>query len=170
MAHLRSKKMEILLPFTEAAITDCRQHLSQHPDIDPAVSAYLARYVNGLMCAEIEQVVSGLIRARLERGCSDAATFNFLTSWQRGIVRNARIGEIRDTIGLLGGNYKDTFNNLVNQNVGDEGIDRLGRAVSQRNRNAHDAPPDITFGELEIALTFARKVVEAVRLALEPQT
>lgn len=111
-----------------------------------------------------------MIRDRLERGCSDAATFNFLTSWQRGVVRNAKIGEIRNTIGLLGREYRDTFDNLINRNVGDEGIDRLGRAVSERNRNAHDAPPDITFGELEIALTFARKVVDAVRLTLEPQT
>lgn len=169
MVRLRSKKMELLLPRTETAITDCRQHLSQHPDIDPAVSAYLARYVNGLMCAEIEQVVSGLIRARLEKGCSDAATFNFLTSWQRGWVRSAKIGEIRDTIGLLGGNYKDTFNNLINQNVGDEGSGKLGRAVSDRNQNAHENPPDITFRELEDVIPFAKKVVEAVRLTLESQ-
>lgn len=162
--------MEILLPFTEAAIADCRQHLNQHPDIDPVISAYLARYVNGLMCAEIEQVVSGLIRARLEKGCSDTATFNFLKSLQRGVVRNAKIGEIKTTIGLLGREYRDTFDNLINRNVGDEGIDRLGRAVSERNRNAHDAPPDITFGELEEVIPFAKKVVEAVRLTLEPQT
>ena len=122
------------------------------------------------MCAEIEQVVSGLIRDRLERGCRDTATFNFLASWQRGVVRNAKIGEIKNTIGLLGREYRDTFDNLINQNVGEAGIGKLGRAVSDRNQNAHENPPDITFGELEEMIPFARKVVEAVRLALEPQT
>lgn len=161
--------MDILLPLTETAIKDCQSHIKQHPDIDPAISAYLARHVNGLMCMEIEQVVTGLIRDRLAKGCSDTATSNFLKSMGRSSIRNATISEIRNTISLLSNEYKDTFNNTVDQSIGQEGIEKLGIAVGKRNENAHEHPPNITFRELEEVFPIAAKVVEAVRLTLDPQ-
>lgn len=162
--------MDVLLPLTETAIKDCKNHINQHPDIDPAISAYLARHVNGLMCTEIERVVTRLIRDRLAIGCSDTATFNYLKSLVRSSVRNATISEIRNTIRLLGNDYRDKFNNLIDQSVGQEGIDKLGMAVRNRNENAHEHPPNITFRDLEEVFPIAIKVVEAVKLTLEPPT
>lgn len=161
--------MNILLPLTETAIKDCQDHINQHPDIDPVISVYLARYINGLMCMEIEQVVTRLIRDRLAIGCSDTATSNFLKSMGRSSVRNAKISEIRDTIRLFGNDYGNTFNTLVDQSVGQEGIEKLGMAVRKRNENAHENPPNITFRDLQEAFSIAVKVVEAVKLTLEPQ-
>lgn len=66
-----------LLPLTQTAISDCRNHSTQFPGADPAIGAYLTRYANGLLCAEIEKVVNGLIRQRLAQGCSDSATLSF---------------------------------------------------------------------------------------------
>ena len=162
--------MDVLLPLTETAIKDCKNHINQHPDIDPAIFAYLARHVNGLMCTEIERVVTRLIRDRLAIGCSDNATSNFLKSLGRSSVRNATISEIRNTIRLLGNDYMDTFINLVDQSVGQEGIEKLGIAVGKRNENAHENPPNITILELEEVFSIATKVVEAVKLTLAPQT
>ena len=162
--------MNILLPLTETAIKDCQDHINQYPDTDPAIFAYLARHVNGLMCTESERVVTRLIRDRLAIGCSDNATANFLKSLGRSSVRNATISEIRHTIHLLGNDYRDTFISLVNQFVGQEGIEKLGIAVGKRNENAHENPPNITIIELEEVFSIAAKVVEAVKLTLEPQT
>lgn len=156
----------LLLPLTDTAISDCRQHISQYPNIDPAIPAYLTRHLNGLMCAEIERVVTRLIRERLGKGCSDAATSSFLQSLGRSSVRNATISEIRNTIKLLGSQYQEKFNSLLEQTVGQDGIEKLGIAVGKRNENAHENPPDITFGELEEAFSVANKVVEAVRNTL----
>ena len=75
--------MALLLPLTDTAISDCRNHINKHPDIDPAVLSYLTRPVNGLMCAEIESVITRLIRERIEVGCSDEATLSFLQSMRR---------------------------------------------------------------------------------------
>ena len=162
--------MNILLPLTETAIKDCQDHINQHPDIDPVISVYLARYINGLMCMEIEQVVTRLIRDRLAIGCSDTATSNFLKSMGRSSVRNAKISEIRDTIRLFGNDYGNTFNTLVDQSVGQEGIEKLGMAVRKRNENSHENPPNITFRDLQEVFPVAVKVVEAVKLTLEPQS
>ena len=162
-----TENVALLLPLTYMAISDCRQHISQHSDIDPAILAYLTRHVNGLMCAEIERVVTRLIRERLGKGCSDAATFSFLQSLRRSSVRNATVSEIRNTIKLLGSEYQEKFNHLLEQTVGQESIEKLGIAVGKRNENAHENPPDITFGELEDAFSIANKVVDAVRLTLE---
>ena len=159
--------MTLQLPLTDAAIRDCRDHVNQYPDIDPAITAYLTRYVNGLMCSEIESVVTRLIRERLEAGCSDEATANFLKTMRRGIVRNATFAEIRDTLALLGSTYRSKFGELVDQTVKEDGIEKLGMAVGKRNQNAHEAPPDITFRELEEAFSIATTMVDAVRVTLE---
>ena len=103
-------------------------------------------------------------------GCSDTATSNYLKSLVRSSVRNATISEIRNTIRLLGNDYRDKFNNLIDQSVGQEGIDKLGMAVRNRNENAHENPPNITIRELDEAFSIAIKVVEAVKLTLEPQS
>ena len=101
-------------------------------------------------------------------GCSDTSTSNFLKSLGRSSVRNAKIPEIRNTIHLLGNDYRDTFNNLVDQFVDQEDIEKLGMAVGKRNENAHENPPNITILELEEVFSIAIKVVEAVKLTLEP--
>ena len=159
--------MTLQLPLTDAAVTDCRAHVNQYPDTDPAISAYLTRHVNGLMCAEIEQVVTRLIRERLEAGCSDEATSNFLKTMRRSAVRNATFAEIRDTLTLLGITYRSKFNELIDQTVNEGDIEKLGMAVGKRNQNAHESPPDITFRELEEAFGIATCLVDAVRLTLD---
>lgn len=159
--------MALQLPFTDAAITDCRDHVNQHPDTDPAISAYLTRHVNGLMCAEIEHVVTRLIRERLEAGCSDDATLNFLRTMRRSVVRNATFAEIQNTIALLGSAYRSKFSQLVDQIVEEGDIEKLGVAVGKRNQDAHESPPDITFRELEEAFSIATRLVEAVRLTCQ---
>ena len=147
-------------------ITDCRTHINAHPGIDPAIVAYLTLHTNAIMCAEIESVVTRLIRERIERG-SDEASGNFLKSWRRGILRNARYSEIRDTIGLFGDEYKSRFIELINNSVGEIGIEALGIAVGGRDETAHGTPPNITFQELEIAYTVASTVVDMVNQVLQ---
>lgn len=163
------KMKNLLLPLTDTAISDCRRHVKQHSDTDPAIIAYLTRHVNGLMCAELEAVVTRLIRDRLKLGCSDNATLNFVNSLQRGTVRNARYREIRSTIKLLGSSYEERFCELVTSAVGEEGIGKLGIAVGKRNEDAHETPPDVTFRELEEAYSVATSVVLAVSRTLADQ-
>ena len=141
--------------------------MAQHSDADPAIVAYLTRHVNGLMCAEIERVVTRLIRERLEAGCSDEAVLNYLKSTRRSAIRNAKFREIRNTLRLLGSAYEERFSGLVWSGVGEEGIEKLGMAVGKRDKDAHEDPPDVTFRELEEAYDVATQVVDAVRLTLE---
>ena len=158
--------MSRLLPLTDIALADCRDHEKQCADVDPAILAYLTRHVNGLMCAEIERVVARLVLERLEAGCSAKATLNFVRSTKRNAVRNPKYGEIRNTLNLLGSDYGQRFGDLVQREVGEEGISKLGIAVGKRNTNAHDDPPDITFRELEEAYIAATSIVDAVRVTL----
>ncbi len=154
------------LPLTQTAIADCRELTVQNPDIDPVIGAYLTRYVNGLMCAEIEAVVSDLIKRRLKDGCADTATSNFLSSIGRSAIRNATVSEIRDKMKLFGTEYANRFDNIIDNAIGESGREKLGVAVRNRNDNAHDKPVDITFNELEEAFQVATKVVDAVSSTL----
>lgn len=159
--------MPPLLPLTELALADYRGHIARYPDTDHAVLDYLVRHINSMMCAEVELVATRLIRERLEFGCRDAATANFLKSLGRSSVRSAKFGELRDSIALLGSTYRARFSDLVHQSVGDAGVEKLGTSVAKRDQAAHERPPSITFQELEAAYTVANQVVEAVRLTLE---
>ena len=160
--------MPPLLERTELALSDYREHIARYPDAEQEIRDYLIQHINGLMCAEIEQIVNALIHDRLERGCSDAATANFLKSFRRGAIRNAKVSEIRNTLGLFGNAYRDSFNRLVEQSVGEAGIDRLGTAVRKRDEVAHKTPPPITFRELEETYQAATALVAAVRQTLLP--
>lgn len=162
--------MTLLLPLTDTAIEDYQLHVKQHPDTGREILAYLTRHINGLMCAEIEQSVTRLIRVRLEIGCSDAATSNFLKSIGHSSIRNAKIGEIRNALARFGDGYRERFDDLIDQTVDEAGVEKLGMAVGKRNQDAHDNPPDITFRELEEAFHVATAVVDAVRLTLEVKT
>ena len=162
--------MPDLLPLTGAAIADYQEHLGQYPDTDLAILAYLTRHINGLMCAEIEQVITRLVRERLESGCKDEATANFLKSMpRRSSIENAGVPAIRNTLSRFGDDHLERFNTFVFQpeSIGDAGVEKLGIAVRKRNEDAHGNPPDITFRELAESYDVAIKVVDAVRHILE---
>ena len=162
--------MPDLLLLTGAAIADYQKHLEQHPDTDQAILAYLTRHINGLMCAEIEQVITRLVRERLESGCKDEATANFLKSMPRhSSIQNAGVRAIRITLSRFGDDHSKRFDAFMSQSksIGEAGTDKLGIAVRKRNEDAHDIPPDITFRELEEAYEVAINVVDAVRHILE---
>ena len=158
--------MPELLPLSSAAISDFRSHVSQHPSTDPVILDYLTRHINGLMCAEIEQVVTRLLRERLQAGCSDAATANYLNSFRRSAVRNASYSEIGKTLATLGEAFRDRFRDSVFQDLTQADIEKLGIAVNKRDEDAHEAPPIITFAELAEAYRVAGVVVKAVELTL----
>ena len=120
-----------------------------------------------MMCAEIETIVTRLVRERVESGASDEATLHFVRSMKRSAIRNATFAEIRNTLKLLGSDYGERFSELVQSRVGEEGISKLGMAVGNRNTSAHEDPPDITFRELEEAFDVAAAIVDAVRLTLD---
>ena len=153
--------MPLLLPLTDTAIADYRQHVGQHPNTDPVILAYLTRHVNGLMCAEIEQVATRLIQERLEIGCRDEATSHYLKSLRRNAVRNATFSEIKNKLALFGTAYLLRFDELVRESVGEAGIEKLGMAVGKRNQDSHENPADVTFRELEEAYSIANAVVNA---------
>ena len=158
----------ILLPQTELALEQSRAIVNK-PDADPAIIAYLTRYINVLMCAEIESVVTTMVRERIERGIeNDAAVANYLKSMNRSAVRNAKYREIANTLGLFGADYKTRFQTDVNARIGEGGKERLGISVRKRDETTHyaGAQPDITFAELEAAYKAAEEVVNAAKRVL----
>ena len=163
--------MPELLPRTGKAIENYRNHLRQYPDTDPEILAYLTRHINGLICGEIEQEVTHLIAERLRVGYKDeeSALFipNLLKSRNISSIRNARVREIRDTLSSFSTAYRDKFNGLVSQTVGETGINRLSTAVQKRNDSSHGIPPVIEFQEVEETYRVAIAVIDAVRQTLQ---
>lgn len=160
--------MPDLLPLTNAAISDYRNHLESYPNTDQSILDYLVRHINGLMCSEIEQAVTDLFRTRLAEGSRDASTRSYVERMLgRSVIRNARFREIRNKLDFFGNSYSQQFYDLVYQSVGEDGIERLGIAVGKRDADAHETPPSITFEELEAAFEVANIVMDAVQQTLE---
>ena len=159
--------MPDLLPLTNAAISDYQHHLESFPNTEQPILDYLVRHINGLMCAEMEQVVTQLIRERLATGCRDEATSNYLLSLRRSSIRNATYSEISRTLALFGNYYRENFDGNARQTLEDSDIEKLGIAVNSRDANAHESPPSITFGELVSAFEVAITVMDAVQQTLQ---
>lgn len=159
--------MTVLLPQTATAIADCRKHIDKQDDPDPAIVSYLTRYLTLAMCAEIEAVVTRIIRERIGQGCDDSAAANFLKSLDQSSVRNAKYSEITSVIKRFGSDYEKRFKESVTIEVGERGISRLGLVVWNRNAIAHKSPPDITFHELETTYAVAEDVVAIVEAVLK---
>jgi hypothetical protein len=94
----------------------------------------------------------------------------FVRSVRGNIIRNAKFSEIGDKLGLLGDDCKNRYETAVKNDVGEEGIAALGMAVGKRDINAHSAPLNITFEELQRAYRAATAVVSAVKAALDATT
>ena len=59
------------------------------------------------------------------------------------------------------------FSAEVESAIGEEGIQKLGIAVGNRDADAHHTPPDMTFRELEEVYSIAMIVVVAVERVLQ---
>ena len=166
-----TENMPDLLPLTGAAIADYQNHLDEFPNTDPVILDYLTRHINGLMCAEIEQVVTSLVCARLGAGYGDEETLNFFPNFlnYRHIsrIRNARVDQIRITLSSFGSDCQERFDRLVRDAVDADDIGKLSTVIRKRNDDAHSIPPTITFQEVEESYLIATAVMEAVRLTLE---
>lgn len=157
------------LPRTERAIADFQNLLSQYPLTEEVIQSYLISHINVSMCAEIEREVSLLFRERLERGCQDEATLNYITQHiRRGAVANATVQEIKEKLSFFGSEYGKRFDAAVRQSVGNDGIGKMTIAVQKRNAAAHDIPPIIDFQEVVATYQVAAAIVDAVRQALQP--
>ena len=125
------------------------------------------------MCAEIEQVVTSLVCARLGAGYGDEETLNFfpnfLNSRRISSIRNARVDQIRTTLSSFGTDYQERFDRLVREAVDAEDIGKLSTAIRKRNDDAHSIPPTITFQEVEETYKVATAVMDAVRLTWKPE-
>lgn len=157
------------LPRTERAIADFQNLLSQYPRTEDAIQSYLTSHINVLMCAEIEREVSRLFRERLEKGCQDEATLNYIMWHIRlGAVGNATVQEIKEKLSFFGSEYGQRFDDAVRRSVGSDGIGRMSIAVKNRNATAHGIPPAIDFQEVAATYQIATAVVDAVRQTLLP--
>lgn len=162
--------MPVLLPSTELALSQCRAHWALQGGIadefDPAILSYLTRYVVVLMCAEIETIITQMIRDRVDLGGGDGAVRKFVYSVSGNLIRNAKVAEIGDKLGRFGDEFKAKYDEIIDSSVGEEGVAKLGMAVGNRDQLAHSTPPNLTFRELEEAYTVAEAVVGAARMAL----
>ncbi len=163
--------MAVELPRTETALGDCHAHFGSVAAAQVAIDAtaiesYLAHHVAVMLCAEIEATVHAYVIERMEMGGCDEPTKAWIRSFKRGVVRNAKHSEIADVVGRFGPEFKDRYENLVTDAVGEAGIAQLGNAVGVRDSTAHDTPPTITFRELERAVVVAKSVLQAVRTSL----
>lgn len=158
--------MGVLLPQTAAAIGDCRDHIKLYPETDPVIAAYLTRYVNIALCAEIESVISQIIHDRIGRSCDKSAAM-FFRQRRRNVIRNAKFAEIRKVVNQFGPHYEQRFSELAAQQLDDAKRTSLGNAVADRDSTAHEEPPQITFRELVDAYAAAEIVVGLVDLVLQ---
>lgn len=163
--------MAVELPRTDLALEECRKHLeavtASKSNLDTAlIEAYLAQHLAVVLCAEVEEIVTGLVYDRIDRSGCDPEIISLLKARKRGVIRNASHKEIADTLGQLGVGVRDAYVNAIDNGIGERGIWHLGNAVAARDDVAHRAPPNVSLGDVRLAFEAATEVIAAVRLSL----
>lgn len=159
------------LPRTALVLEDCENHLTAiatTPNVDSsAVEAYLARHAILVLCAEVEQTITDIVYERVDRGGCDPEVANMLRARRKGMVRNAKHGEIADTLGQLSVDIQTKYTDGVAASIGEAGITRLGDTVAARDQLSHSAnPPNVTLRDVREAYVVAEAVVSAARAAV----
>jgi hypothetical protein len=159
------------------ALGDCNAHLDAVRGVSgaidtSAVEAYLARHVVVLLCAEVERALNEYFDERIDASGCDDVSKRLLKSIKRGVTRSAKHADISDTIARLGPEFREKYESLVRNAIGDEGIARIGNAVGHRDKASHSTPPAVTLSELELAAGAADALLRSVReaIGLPPRT
>ncbi|MGK2870674.1 MAG: HEPN domain-containing protein [Alphaproteobacteria bacterium] len=147
---------------TTAIIEQCEGLLSNSDIRGSPVESYLVQHALIVLCAEIQQEIYEIVRARAAQA-EDNQLESFVLSASKRVLRSVGKSDLSSFVGHFGGAEKEKFNRLVD----DYEVTKYNNAVSNRHDIAHKNGVQVTFSELKEAVSAASKILQALALSIE---
>lgn len=154
-----------LLLRTQFAFDNCKGHLDTSNAWGSEIESYLTQHVLVIMCADVQQEIYGVVEQRAGMA-DDADLMNYAVATCKRVLRSIGKSEIAGFIGHFSADAKK----YLNDNINDAEVTIYSNAVSGRHNIAHGTGANITFRELEDAISVARKLIAIVLQAISPNT
>jgi hypothetical protein len=142
---------------TKSGIEDCARHLNSADAFGTEIESYLTQHLLVVLCADIQQEIYRLSEERASLA-NDAALSSYVSATARRVLRSVQKSDIAKFVGMFGADSKARLNSLIE----DSEITIFNNAVFDRHDVAHKQGSQITFQELQRAVTVAEKLLSAV--------
>lgn len=157
--------MEKLLLRTQLAFNNCKDHLNVSSAWGSEIEAYLTQHVLVILCADVQQEIYKVVENRADMA-DDVALKLYAVATCKRVLRSIGKGEVAGFVGYFGSDAKD----YLNHNIDDEDVTIYNNAVSSRHDVTHSSGTNVTFRELEEAISAARKIITVVSNAISLNT
>lgn len=148
---------------TTAIIEDCEAIVSNPEIMGSPIESYLVQHALVVLCAEIQQEVYEIVRARAAQA-DDQQLANFVSNAAQRVLRSVGKSELAGFVGHFGQEEKERFNQLVD----DAEVTKYNNAVNNRHDVAHRNGVQVTFSELKDAVSAASNILQALATSIEP--
>ena len=147
---------------TEKAYTECAYHLQTSGAEGSPIESFLTEHILILLCADMQRDILE-IADRRATSASDGALHTFVSNAGTRILRSVRKTEIAAFVGLFGRNYKNDFNDTLD----DRDVQLYDNAVQERHKAAHSQQgSNIGFRELGDVIDAARNILDSMQRVL----
>lgn len=148
---------------TTAIIEDCEMIVSSPEVAGSPIESYLVQHALIVLCAEIQQEVYEIVRARAAQA-DDLQLASFVSGAAQRVLRSVGKSELAGFVGYFGQEEKEKFNQLLS----DAEVTKYDNAVKNRHDVAHRSGVQVTFAELKDAVSAASNILQALAISIEP--
>ena len=146
---------------SSSALEEVTQHVDDSEARGTVIEAFLAQHILVVICAEVQQEISRLIKSRIDEVGSIELTSFTVASCTR-LFRSVMTSEIAGLLGHFSRACKDSFNEQLDDRL----IFQYNAAVKDRHAVAHTSGVQITLNDARQVLEHADLVLAAAAQAL----
>ncbi|HEX7048035.1 MAG TPA: HEPN domain-containing protein [Gammaproteobacteria bacterium] len=140
----------------------CERHLDESGARDTEIEAFLTQYLLIVFCAEVEQIVHGLVREM-----ADSSEDVKLASFTKGAMRNVLRGVKKEQLSGLLGLFREAGKTEWSEALTEQDVSRYSSAIGARNDVAHAHGATMTFREIKEAVECTYRILESFKVVLE---
>lgn len=150
---------------TKNALKECQEHLEATTTTSgTAIESYLTQHILVLLSADMQQAIYGLLDKKAEQVDQESMRL-FISTAGKKLVRGVKKDAIAGFVNYFGTDAKEKFDSCLKDK--EQEISRYGNAIRDRQSVAHKQGAQVTFSEIQQAVTAAELILSAVKIALE---
>jgi hypothetical protein len=149
---------------------ECKAVLSNPKSSGSSIESYLVQYALIVLCAEIEEKVTDIVKNRAFLTC-DESLANFVSTISRRVLRSVKKNELAGFVGYFGKKEQGKFNDFFMDDTGQKRVQSYDNAINARHSIAHGGSGvQVTFSELESAISVAQHILQAFEQSIYPNS
>jgi hypothetical protein len=145
---------------TRFAAEEIEAFLARANDANPLIENYLAQYLLIAFYSETEEVVTKIIRTRLE-DIEDSRVASFVYLTNEKMIRRVKKAEINDVLEKF-----DCGADVIGDNIEERDYQLYSAVITNRHNVSHGEGARMTLPEIVQAIPCAEKIFETMERAL----